>query len=302
MAGKPIRLGKAAGELNVGVSTLVEFLDSKGVKIDANPNTKLEEEHFDLLRKEFAADLDLKEQSKFTTVKRERRETVSIRDKGEETAPAEAADDDEDSEPINVEEIKRNIFEPPVEKVAPVVVEAPEPTPEPIPEPVPEPAPKNPGEVHVSVVGKIDLDKLNTKTRPDKKKDNEPKVEAAPVEKVEEKPVVVEPVVEEKPQEDLPKEIETIRAERTVLTGPKVMGRIELPVEKPKTPGVRPGSHAQSEADRKKRKRIKKIDTTKTPDNNSGQAGGAGTARPPRPGGAPGQRWWWFQKRRRCQI
>ena len=38
---KPIRLGKAAGELNVGMSTLVEFLESNGVSIDASPNTKL---------------------------------------------------------------------------------------------------------------------------------------------------------------------------------------------------------------------------------------------------------------------
>jgi translation initiation factor IF-2 len=260
MAGKPIRLGKAAGELNVGISTLVEFLDSKGVKIDANPNTKLEEEHFDLLRKEFAADLDLKEQSKFTTVKRERRETVSIRDKGEETTSNEVVEE-EDSEPINVEEIKRNIFEPPVEKVAPVEA--------------PEPEPKNTGEVQVSVVGKIDLDKLNTKTRPDKKKESEVKVEETPVAEVEETLVVAEPSVEEKAQEEQPKEIETIRAERQVLTGPKVMGRIELPVEKPKTPGHKPGS-AASEADRKKRKRIKKVDITKTPESQNTQGGQQG--------------------------
>lgn len=260
MAGKPIRLGKAAGELNVGISTLVEFLDSKGVKIDANPNTKLEEEHFELLRKEFAADHDLKEQSKFTAVKRERRETVSIRDKAEETTPYEVVEE-EDSEPINVEEIKRNILEPQVEKVASVEV--------------PEPAPKNPGEVHVSVVGKIDLDKLNTKTRPDKKKEAEPKVEEVPVVKVEVEPVIEEPVVEEKPQEEQPKEIETIRVERQVLTGPKVMGRIELPVEKPKTPGNKPGG-GSSEADRKKRKRIKKVDITKTPEGQSNQGGQQG--------------------------
>ncbi len=49
MAGKPIRLGKAAGELNVGLPTLVEFLSKKGIKIDSNPNTRLEPEHFDLL-------------------------------------------------------------------------------------------------------------------------------------------------------------------------------------------------------------------------------------------------------------
>lgn len=47
MAGKPIRLGKAASELNVGVSTLVEFLELKGIKIDASPNTKLEEDQID---------------------------------------------------------------------------------------------------------------------------------------------------------------------------------------------------------------------------------------------------------------
>jgi len=47
MAGKPIRLGKAAGELNVGLPTLVEFLASKGVNIDSSPNTKLEPEHFE---------------------------------------------------------------------------------------------------------------------------------------------------------------------------------------------------------------------------------------------------------------
>ena len=33
MAGKPIRLGKAAGELNVGLPTIVEFLVTKGIKI-----------------------------------------------------------------------------------------------------------------------------------------------------------------------------------------------------------------------------------------------------------------------------
>ena len=102
MAGKPIRLGKAAGELNVGVSTLVEFLESKGIKIDANPNTKLEGEHYDVLQKEFAADQNLKEQSKFSSVKREKRETISIRDSKPEEAP-EVSEDFDDSDPINME-------------------------------------------------------------------------------------------------------------------------------------------------------------------------------------------------------
>jgi len=249
MAGKPIRLGKAAGELNVGVSTLVEFLDSKGIKIDANPNTKLEGEHYDILQKEFAADQSLKEQSKFTTVKRERRETISIRDsKQEESVPKKEEEEDDDSEPINVEEIKRIVQEEPKNPVA---------------EPEVKP------EVQVQVVGKIDLDKLNTKTRPDKKKEETvvPVAEkpAAAVEVPEPKPEVPEVKPEATP------EIETIRVERKILSGPTVLGRIELPVDKPKTPGVRPGASESAEA-RKKRKRIKKVDVNAAP--NTGNTGG----------------------------
>jgi translation initiation factor IF-2 len=253
MAGKPIRLGKAAGELNVGISTLVDFLESKGVKIDANPNTKLEEDQFELLRQEFAADQSLKEQSKFTAPKREKRETVSIRDK-EPEAPKEPIEE-EDSEPINVEEIKRIVLETPVEK--PVEVKE-EKTPA-------------PGEVHVSVVGKIDLDKINSKTRPDKKKEEPtpaPKPEPVKAEEL----VVKEEVKEVKPEVVEPKEIETIRVERQTLSGPTVLGKIELPVEKPRTPGQRPGG--ESEAERKKRKRIKKIDVNKAAEQQKGQQPG----------------------------
>jgi translation initiation factor IF-2 len=263
MAGKPIRLGKAAGELNVGISTLVDFLGSKGVKIDSNPNTKLEEDQFELLRQEFAADQNLKEQSKFSAPKRERRETISIRDKEPEMPVSHVAEEDE---PMNIEEIKRIVLETPERIESPVaVVETPD---EVVETPVEEkPEPKQ-GEVHVSVVGKIDLDKLNTRTRPEKKKDEPRKVETKPVAPVvevkKEEPFVAETKAEEKapePTVNEPKEIETIRADRQVLTGPKVMGKIELPVEKPRTPHQRPSS-AEEDA-RKKRKRIKKIDVNK---------------------------------------
>jgi len=73
MAGKVQRLGKVASELNVGVSTLVEFLQSKGVAIDPNPNSKLEGEHFEMLQKQFADDQTLKEQAKLTAIKREKK-------------------------------------------------------------------------------------------------------------------------------------------------------------------------------------------------------------------------------------
>jgi len=295
MAGKPIRLGKAAGELNVGMSTLVEFLGSKGIKIDVSPNTKLEEEHYDILRKEFAADQSLKEQSKFSAVKREKRESVSIRDKEEETTNAPQVEE-EDSEPISAEEIKRNIImETPVAKVEEPVVE------EPKVEEEPEQKTVSSGDVHVSVIGKIDLDKINSKTRPDKKKheENKPKqVEQAPVEavkpvaeRVEEVKVVVPEVKVEEPEVEGPKEIETIRVERKVLTGPTVLGRIELPVERPKTPNQKSAAGQAAADARKKRKRIKKVDPAKqpnagtTPNTNAPNTGGATGNRPPARGG-----------------
>src|SRR5690606_25981402 len=187
MAGKPIRLGKAAGELNVGLSTLVEFLDSKGIKIDNNPNTKLEGEHYDLLRQEFAADHDLKEKSKMTTVRREKRETISLKDtREEEKAPSESEAEEEAPSPKVVETPKAG-------EAAPVEKQEEEQK----PEPKVEEEKENAGDVKVQVIGKIDLDKINSKTRPDKKKKEEvaeePAAETAP--KEEEKP---KPVAEEK--------------------------------------------------------------------------------------------------------
>ena len=96
MAEKSIRLGKAAGELNVGISTLIEFLDSKGIAIESNPNTKLNSEHYQLLQNEFAADQTIKEQSKMTSVKREKRETISIRDTRQDEQKVDLDEDEVD--------------------------------------------------------------------------------------------------------------------------------------------------------------------------------------------------------------
>ena len=49
------RLSKIAGELGVGVNTLVEFLQKKGYA-DYNPNTKVNDDVVSLLEKEFSKD------------------------------------------------------------------------------------------------------------------------------------------------------------------------------------------------------------------------------------------------------
>jgi len=250
MAGKPIRLGKAAGELNVGIQTLIDFLQSKGIKIDTNPNTRLEPEHFDLLCQEFAADQNLKEQSK-SAARRERRESISLKDKPEETSTVET-EEEEDDVTINIEEIKHQVFtETPKEETPKTPESSSEST-----------------DIKVQVVGKIDLSSINQKTRPDKKKP----------EPVQPEVIKEEVKIEETaPEKEAEPEVETIRFERQVLSGPTVLGKIELPVEKPKTPST-PASKADNADSKRKRKRIKKVEIN--PGSTAAKPGGQGKFTP----------------------
>ena len=260
---RPIRLGKAAGELNVGMSTIVEFLESKGVTIDASPNTKLEPEQYDMLRTEFAADQNLKEQAKMTTPPREKRETISIRDKREdevpEPAPEPTPEPVKEPEPTKVEEAP--VAEEKVEE--PVKVEKAEKAEEPEGAPVAKEEDTSTKGSGVKMVGKIDLDSINSKTRPDKKTKEErketpkepvkkeaPKAEekAAPAKEAE------KPEAKEEPKKDAEKETETIRVGTRKLAGPNVVGKIVLPVEK---------ERSSSAGDRRKRKRVRKVDVNK---------------------------------------
>jgi translation initiation factor IF-2 len=252
-----------------------------------------------MLRTQFAADQNLKEQSKLTAVKREKRETITLRDiKGEdepEEVPVPPVVVATPPAPKVVEEVvaPTPVATPVVEKVveAPIppatveVVEMPAVVETPVAPVVEDKTADN--AAGVQVIGRIDLDKLNTKTRPDKRKKQDGPIDKSEYPKaVTAPPVTAAPVVpaDVTPKTDGPKEIETIRVETRKLTGPTVLGRIELPVEKPKSIGSsRPGD------DRKKRKRIKK-------DAPGGQTPGAGqTGQRPnngpgnnRPGGGPG--------------
>ncbi|MBR8706092.1 translation initiation factor IF-2 [Bacteroides pyogenes] len=58
-----IRLNKVTRDLNVGISTVVEFLQKKGYSVEANPNTKISEEQYAILVKEFSTDKNLRLES-----------------------------------------------------------------------------------------------------------------------------------------------------------------------------------------------------------------------------------------------
>jgi translation initiation factor IF-2 len=62
-----IRLNKVVKDLNVGLSTAVEFLKKKGHTVEENPNFKISDEQYAVLIKEFSTDKDLKLKSERET-------------------------------------------------------------------------------------------------------------------------------------------------------------------------------------------------------------------------------------------
>src|SRR5690554_6681582 len=94
----PIRLIKVSKNLNVGINSLVEFLHKKGIEVEANPNVKIEDEHYEILVNEFGKDKSIKLEALETREKLHRRddkrETVAIKGYGlpENQAPKRNAD------------------------------------------------------------------------------------------------------------------------------------------------------------------------------------------------------------------
>ena len=270
----PQRLGKAAVTLGVSKDTIVEFLSKKGISVDNNPMAKIEADAYELLLGEFAGDQAAKEKSAATAAKvRESRATITLEDTKKQKGSSK-----EDEEP----EIDYTKFKRKVEVKEKPVVAKPEPAPQPEPEhpiveevPVKkstkkkedEPAPAEEKVNEVKVVGKIDLESIEKpKTKGRKKKEETP--EETPVEKpaaktkakaaAEEAPVA--PVVQPEPQAPPVKapepEKELIRVKVEKLTGVKLMGKIVLPTEAEKK---KPDA-ANSEAEKRKRKRVGKVD------------------------------------------
>ena len=211
------RLLAAAKEFNIGQDTLIEFLTGKGFpKDELKPTSKLTEEMYRSLQQEFQSDkaakmksdqLELPKNAQGEVRKKKEEEEISFKSakstsrKKEEAAPAK-------EEPVQKEEK--------IEKPEEVVVKAEAPTME---------GPK--------VVTKIDLDAIDSSVRP--KKGAKAKKEEAPVKEEKPAPKKKEAAKEEfpptpppPPVQDAPPVIENIEVEK--LSGPKIMGKIELPV------------------------------------------------------------------------
>jgi translation initiation factor IF-2 len=263
----------AAKEFNIGKETLVEFLAGKGFnRDDLKPTAKLTDEMYRALQAEFQGDkvaklkaiqIDLPKGAAAEPKKKRDEEEIFFRKEEKKVAKKE-----EPAAPV----VEETPAPPPVQEPTPEPAPAPEPQPQPEPTPTPEPEPEilpvtEPEVVNLPapelegprVVGKLDLSEVDSSTRPKKgakKKEEAPAEEevkpepAAPVAEQQE----AAPEAQEQPQPEVqptpaPEEpevvIENIRAEK--LEGPKILGKIELPVDNDTRPRL---------DEKRKRKRI----------------------------------------------
>ena len=269
---KPVRLSKVAREFNLGMTTVVEFLASKGIEVEAKPNTKLDPETYALVKSNFQGDKETKQKAQASAATIQERESITLA-----SAKKRAAAKQEEEEPeIDLSQFKKSEAAPVVKRTKPAEAPA-EPEPAEAPAAPADEAPaaeapavdeakaskeEAPATEGPKVVGKVDLEALKPK-KTDKK--TAPKKDEAPAEKKEEAPAA--PKAEEKAEEQAKApaakaEPEVVRAKVEKLSGPTVVGKIELPVEKKRT-SSKPG-----EDGKRKRVRVKKVDVSK--------AGGAG--------------------------
>ncbi|MEI7492046.1 MAG: translation initiation factor IF-2 [Bacteroidota bacterium] len=89
-----VRLSKAAREFNIGISTVVEYLSKKGFTVDRDPNGKLNEEMYTLLKKEFATEKQVKEEAKKIELAFTSHQTITIEDKKSATKEREKERED----------------------------------------------------------------------------------------------------------------------------------------------------------------------------------------------------------------
>jgi translation initiation factor IF-2 len=248
MSDKLRRLNQVARELNVGVATLVEHLAKKGHVIDTSPNTKLTDEQFSLLLKEFESSASIKKEASELTIGRKHENIVA----GTNLTTARKREEEEEDifsgKQLSPEDLilatKQQVKEEEKGKTIEPTVAAPEPTP-----PAVEVKPADKEEVvkvadkpklaGIKIIGKVDLDAGKKKTAPSKVA--EPKKKETPSPEPEKIAASAEIDVPEVTTE--PKQVEETPAVVAVqdTTEPEVVPEketIAVPTETPSAPEV----------------------------------------------------------------
>ena len=309
---KTIRLAEAAREFNVATATIIEHLKKNGYDVENRPTTKLSEDMYGVLLKAFHKDKGVKEQADQISIGTRKREEVAI-DEKQTHVPHRKDEQKEDvlihsrlvgsatgpTAPAKTEE--------PAEKAeTPASPEAVTPAAAPPVEEAKAPAldlPTQKSELAgPKIVGKVDLNAGKKKAGKAAPKKTQPASEAAAEEPViDKKEETTQPVVAPEPaaEEQKPTEVgspnavgpddDIIRPEKVTLDGPRIVGKIELPVDRPR----------ETTEQKRKRKRIQRMDKPGSgasggnagAGRTGGQGGGTGGAARPggaRPGGGAG--------------
>jgi translation initiation factor IF-2 len=266
-----IRISKVKGEFNVSLARIWDYLEEQGQKIDRNPNGKISDEQYRLLLKEFAQDREEKEESKLVGLTtRTKKESVEMKE--EVGTKAQQRAEERDQEEVLIKDMNSTTG-----KTSAADKEKPKKEKEKPKKEEEITRVKAESKVNLKVVSKIDLEPEKGKAKKKKTEEEVPEAPKKPVakkKKTEEeeplpvaevqKPEVVEPVVEpviETPKTETPvPPQEEVLYRRSVekLEGPKIMGKIELPVKDDKKKPVA-SSSAEFEAEKKrKRRRIRK--------------------------------------------
>lgn len=248
-----IRLNKAVKEFNISTSRLVEFLQSKGFEVEANPNAQLEEAAYSALEAEFAKDGAQRKASHEVVISKVPEEKLEIEEEKPEIIRA-----------------KANI-KPETKILGKIDLDPKKPEEAPVPEVEAkknteheEKVIKAPEKQEFKVLDKIDLSKIESnKPKPsEKKKQAEVKKEVEkPKEIVKDRTPPPVPAEAAKPTVEEPEKIETNYQK---LDGPKILKQtVDLSQFAPK-----PKSAADK---KKKRKRIEKPGTGNQTGGNTNQ-------------------------------
>ena len=275
MAGQEkIRINKVLKEFNIGLGTLVEFLSKKGFEVVASPAAQISEEEYNLVKKEYAKDQLLKDESKKIAIKvKEITKKEGSRQEQEEeqfgdeviiktttidhpSTPEPAITEKKSDSPQHDEPQAKQPVTPDPEVRKTVEPEpAPAPGPKPVTEPQPAPVKSVPAaagrpesDSGLKILGKIDL---NQKPAPATRDNSTSKAPSAPS-----KPAVQEPQPEPRTE---PEHIAT-RVEK--LAGPVISGKMDLSVfEKKHSSGNDKNGHRKRE--RIMKGQSEKVDITK---------------------------------------
>jgi translation initiation factor IF-2 len=253
---KQYRIKQVATAFNISTGTLLEFLEKKGHGGDLTITSKISQDIYDLVAKEYGQDKAIKEESK------------KIVRKVKEITDMEHRKEQQEEEPVEEVIIKSRVLSSPEKQVK---------TPEPVPEEtVPVIKPEIP---EIKVIGKIELDEKKTKTRSKPKQEKkeatkeEPKKASTTPSEPEKKKKTSEKKSATPAQEEKSKETKQIKSHLRKLPGPKIVGHIDISQfekkEKPKSERSDKSEKSEQQVEKRskgKRERIqnsKRVDVTK---------------------------------------